>query len=218
MAVRGSTKRQTLPQHLLPVAGFWNVRRVEFLLHGKGPCDGAGGTVKRLAARASLQRAYDNHITTLLQLFQFASTNIPSVGPAGCGHKRGDEGWAIVCHLQLLYAWAGHSQRLPDRSWFRKAIESWTESGNLVTYRRRGYHKISKVFHLLDWAYNLRSSNANDLKAKNLVFDNWLNHSIDSKQPSDSFWAHKEGIKSRFQHLDKYCFSIYDIHKLGHSF
>ena len=24
--------------------------------HGKGPCDGLGGTVKRLAAKASLQR------------------------------------------------------------------------------------------------------------------------------------------------------------------
>jgi hypothetical protein len=24
--------------------------------HGKGPCDGVGGTVKRLAAKASLQR------------------------------------------------------------------------------------------------------------------------------------------------------------------
>ena len=26
--------------------------------HGKGPCDGIGGTVKRLAAKASLQREY----------------------------------------------------------------------------------------------------------------------------------------------------------------
>ena len=51
--------------------------------HGKGPCDGVGRTVKRLAARASLQRAYDNYITTPLQLLQFVSTNIPSVGQAG---------------------------------------------------------------------------------------------------------------------------------------
>ena len=27
--------------------------------HGKGACDGVGGTVKRLAARASLQRPYE---------------------------------------------------------------------------------------------------------------------------------------------------------------
>ena len=28
--------------------------------HGKGPCDGVGGTVKGLAARANLQRPYEN--------------------------------------------------------------------------------------------------------------------------------------------------------------
>ena len=29
--------------------------------HGKGACDGVGGTVKRLAARASLQKPYNDH-------------------------------------------------------------------------------------------------------------------------------------------------------------
>ena len=63
----------------------WN-----FSSHGKGPCDGAGGTVKRLAVRASLQRAYDNHITTPLQLFQFALTY--SIGwPGWLMPQRGDE-------------------------------------------------------------------------------------------------------------------------------
>ena len=32
--------------------------------HGKSPCDGIGGTTKRLAARASLQSAADNQILT----------------------------------------------------------------------------------------------------------------------------------------------------------
>ena len=32
--------------------------------HGKGPCDGVGGTVKRQAAKASLQRVYTDQITT----------------------------------------------------------------------------------------------------------------------------------------------------------
>ncbi len=32
--------------------------------HGKGACDGLGGTVKRLAARASLQRPYNDQIMT----------------------------------------------------------------------------------------------------------------------------------------------------------
>jgi len=47
--------------------------------HGKGPCDGLGGTVKRLAARASLQRTYDHQIMTPHQLYEWASDNIPTI-------------------------------------------------------------------------------------------------------------------------------------------
>ena len=41
--------------------------------HGKGACDGVGGTVKRLAARASLQ---SHQITTPHQLYEWAQANI----------------------------------------------------------------------------------------------------------------------------------------------
>ncbi len=47
--------------------------------HGKGACDGLGGTVKRLAARASLQKPYNDQIMTPHQLFEWASINIPAV-------------------------------------------------------------------------------------------------------------------------------------------
>ena len=47
--------------------------------HGKGACDGLGGTVKRLSARASLQKPYDDQIMTPRQLFDWATINIPSV-------------------------------------------------------------------------------------------------------------------------------------------
>lgn len=47
--------------------------------HGKSACDGLGGTVKRLAARTSLQRPYENQIMTPFQLFQWAAENIPNV-------------------------------------------------------------------------------------------------------------------------------------------
>ena len=47
--------------------------------HGKGACDGLGGTVKRLGARASLQRPYNDQIITPHQLFGWASTAVPSV-------------------------------------------------------------------------------------------------------------------------------------------
>lgn len=44
--------------------------------HGKGVCDGVGGTLKRLAARASLQRPYDQQIMTPKHLFEWAVQNI----------------------------------------------------------------------------------------------------------------------------------------------
>ena len=48
-------------------------------LSWKRACDGVGGSVKRLAARASLQRPYDQQITTPRQLFEWAVENIPAV-------------------------------------------------------------------------------------------------------------------------------------------
>ena len=52
-----------------------------FLLpsHGKGPCDGVGGTIKRLATKASLHRTLQNHILTPLQLFEYCSQNIHNI-------------------------------------------------------------------------------------------------------------------------------------------
>lgn len=47
--------------------------------HGKSACDGVGGTVKRLAARASLQRPYQGQILTPHQLFTWAENNIKGI-------------------------------------------------------------------------------------------------------------------------------------------
>ena len=47
--------------------------------HGKGACDGVGGTVKRLAARASLQRPYRDQISTPRQLYEFGCAEIQTV-------------------------------------------------------------------------------------------------------------------------------------------
>ena len=47
--------------------------------HGKGPCDGISGTIKCLAATASLQRAYHSQIMTPCQLFDWAIGNIERV-------------------------------------------------------------------------------------------------------------------------------------------
>ena len=47
--------------------------------HGKSPCDGIGGTVKRLTARASLQRTSSGHILTAEEMFTFCESSIPGV-------------------------------------------------------------------------------------------------------------------------------------------
>ena len=46
--------------------------------HGKGACDGLGGTLKRLAARTSLQRI-NNPIQTPRELFEWAVTALPKM-------------------------------------------------------------------------------------------------------------------------------------------
>ena len=47
--------------------------------HGKSPCDGVGGTVKRLAARASLQRPINNQILTSLNLYYFCKESVSGI-------------------------------------------------------------------------------------------------------------------------------------------
>jgi hypothetical protein len=44
--------------------------------HGKGPCDGVGGTIKRLATLPSL---HDHQILTTAQLYSWAKEHIPSI-------------------------------------------------------------------------------------------------------------------------------------------
>jgi hypothetical protein len=47
--------------------------------HGKNACDGIGGTLKRSAARASLQRSFDQQILTPMDFFNYCQESIPSV-------------------------------------------------------------------------------------------------------------------------------------------
>jgi len=47
--------------------------------HGKSPCDGVGGTVKRLGARASLQRPVDRQILSPIDLFKFCVSEIKNI-------------------------------------------------------------------------------------------------------------------------------------------
>ena len=52
--------------------------------HGKNACDGVGVTMKRLAARASLQRAIHNQILNPHQLYDFAKSEIHMLSVITC--------------------------------------------------------------------------------------------------------------------------------------
>ena len=47
--------------------------------HGKSPCDGIGGTVKRLTARASLQHPVSSQILSAKQIFEFCQDSIHGI-------------------------------------------------------------------------------------------------------------------------------------------
>ena len=55
--------------------------------HGKGACDGLGGTVERLAARASLQRPYNDQLMTPRQLFDWAIANVSAAHFGYCSNE-----------------------------------------------------------------------------------------------------------------------------------
>ncbi len=47
--------------------------------HGKGPCDAAGGSIKRIVTKASLQKTIKNHILTPEDMFIFCKENIKNI-------------------------------------------------------------------------------------------------------------------------------------------
>ena len=47
--------------------------------HGKSPCDGIGGTVKRLTSRASLQRPSSDQILNVTKMLEFCERNIQNI-------------------------------------------------------------------------------------------------------------------------------------------
>ena len=77
--------------------------------HGKGACDSLGGIVKRLAARASLQRPTEDQILTLFQLYEWASQTIPSITFAYCTTE---EYQREKAHLEIRFQ---NSRTIPGR-------------------------------------------------------------------------------------------------------
>lgn len=77
MDQRHSTKPQKFYKHITTILIFCGIFFAT--AHRKGTCDGLGGTVKWLAAKASFQRPYNEQIMTPLQLFLWSKENIPKI-------------------------------------------------------------------------------------------------------------------------------------------
>jgi len=56
--------------------------------HGKSPCDGIGGTVKREAAKKSLQSATTGHILTPINLYTWASCSTEGIAFLYCSKEK----------------------------------------------------------------------------------------------------------------------------------
>jgi hypothetical protein len=62
-------------EHNFGFSAEWNF----FTSHGKGPADGTEATLKRVAAKASLQKVYNNQIQTPHELFNYCSSDIHNI-------------------------------------------------------------------------------------------------------------------------------------------
>mgnify|MGYP003519337117 CR=1 FL=1 len=82
--------------------------------HGKSACGGIGGTVKRQAARKSLQATTNGHILTPLDLYTWAREDIKGIDFLFCSMEevkshtkaleerfgsRANHGWCYMCRL-----------------------------------------------------------------------------------------------------------------------
>lgn len=58
--------------------------------HGKGPCDALGGTLKRMATKASLQRPYTDQILNVQHLFSWIQSKEIAINTVLCTQKEHD--------------------------------------------------------------------------------------------------------------------------------
>ena len=107
--------------------------------HGKGACDGVGGTVKRLAARASLQRPYDQQIMSPTQLYQWAKENIPATVFRYCS----TEEYEVV--KQELEKRFQNSRTIPGTRKLHAFIPLSKHLVAVKLYSNSGEYKIKKV-------------------------------------------------------------------------
>eukprot|EP00731_Ephydatia_muelleri_P014922 Em0008g642a len=107
--------------------------------HGKSPADGMAGTVKRTAAKASLQRPYEDQILTPKQLFDFVSQEIIGIHFAYATSQEYEE------EAKLLKERFSHSKTIPGTRSFHSFIPNSNFSVEVKPYSKSTKKKIEKV-------------------------------------------------------------------------
>ena len=109
--------------------------------HGKNSCDGLGGTVKRLAARASLQRIYTEQIMTPWQLFDWAKGHIKNMNFV---YVSQDE---ILENEKLLHRWHEEAMRVPGTQALRAFIPGVRNNLIMKRFSADVPRNCRQVFH-----------------------------------------------------------------------
>ena len=107
--------------------------------HGKGACDGLGGTVKRQAARASLQRPYHEQIMTPLQLYDWASSTLNAINFTYCTTAQYSE---VKDQLETRFS---HSRTIPGTRQYHSYITVSSEIVAVRRFSRSTFYKEERV-------------------------------------------------------------------------
>ena len=126
--------------------------------HGKNSCDGIGGTVKRLATRASLQSPLDNQILTPYQLFEFASQNISGITSFCVNSETVKKTETILeprfAKAERIKGIRNHHQFVPEGNSMRMIRISGSTSNvdnNIVDTNRMDLNGISPLSIMFPW-------------------------------------------------------------------
>eukprot|EP00731_Ephydatia_muelleri_P038605 Em0825g2a len=105
MQARFLQQRKDTPKEDFGVTIEWHFFATS---HGKSAGDGAGGTLKRLVTKASLQRPYENQVVNARQLYHFAVTKIKGMHFGFATLDEHDQ------EAKLLEAWLRMSRTVPE--------------------------------------------------------------------------------------------------------
>ena len=107
--------------------------------HGKSAGDGAGGTLKRVACRASLQRPYQDQILTARQLYEFAITEIKGMDFTFASQEEHDR------EASLLEERLKASRTVPGTQKLHSFVPLSNNTVEVKSFSNSGQSRIEKV-------------------------------------------------------------------------